>query len=56
MKYKIEMIIEIKEGGLSTDGHRRGSPRKWIPQTIEDQLYQKGESILKLDIKEIEDE
>ena len=45
-KYKIEMIIELKEG----------HPRKWIPQTIEDQLYQKGESILKLDIKEIEDE
>jgi len=45
-KYKIEMIIELKEG----------HPRKWIPQTIEDQLYQKGESILELDIKEIEDE
>ena len=44
-KYKVEMIVEIKEG----------HPRKWIPETIEMGL-EDGEEILEWDITEIEDE
>ena len=43
-KYKIEMIVDINEG----------HPRKWIPETIAEQLNE-GEDILEWDIKEIED-
>lgn len=41
-KYKVEMIVEVKEG----------HPRKWIPETIAEQLSD-GEDILELDIKEL---
>ncbi len=45
MKYKIEIIIELKEG----------HPRKWIPETIAEQLND-GEYIWEWNIEEIEDE
>ena len=44
-KYRVEMIVEIKEG----------HPRKWIPETIEMGL-EDGEEILEWDITEIENE
>jgi hypothetical protein len=44
-KYKVEMIVEVKEG----------HPRKWLPETIAEQLCD-GEDILEWDIKEVEDE
>ena len=44
-KYRVEMIIEVNEG----------HPRKWIPESIAEQLNE-GEDILEWDIKEIEDE
>ncbi len=44
-KYKVEMIVEVKEG----------HPRKWLPETIAEQLSD-GEDILEWDIKELEHE
>ena len=44
-KYKVEMIVEIKEG----------HPRKWIPETIEMGL-EDGEDILEWSIEEVESE
>ena len=44
-KYKVEMIVEVKEG----------HPRKWLPETVAGQLSD-GEDILEWDIKEVEDE
>tara|TARA_R100000008_G_scaffold69071_1_gene46380 strand:+ start:459 stop:593 length:135 start_codon:yes stop_codon:yes gene_type:complete len=42
-KYKVEMIVEVE-----------GHPRKWIPESIAEQLSD-GEDILEWDIKEIEE-
>ena len=45
MKYKVEMIVEINEG----------HPRKWIPESIEEQLTE-GEDILEWSITEVEED
>jgi len=44
MKYKVEMTVEVKEG----------HPRKWIPESIAEQLSE-GEDILEWNITEVEE-
>jgi len=44
-KYKVEMIVEIKEG----------HPRKWIPEAVAMSL-EDGEDILEWSIEEVSDE
>ena len=41
--YKVTLLIEAN-----------GNPRKWLPETIEDSLYDDNEELIEWDITEVE--